>query len=109
MSSTKKRSGVKVSSRLWWLAIIIVAIIIDVIDLFFGWIPILGTFMDVVATGIASVIFWPIGLIYGWEVLAFGPLNVFDGFVPTFTIITILSLALSYAGIKKRKGKRKKR
>lgn len=68
---------------------LIIAIAYDGLDFLFGWIPIAGTLMDLLGTALAVLLFGTKGLIYFWEVIAFGPGNVIDAFIPTMTLLAI--------------------
>ena len=68
-------------------------LIADVPDFFLGWIPVYGTIVDVYATIVAVILWGPMGLIHSWEIVAVGPGNVADGFVPTCLIIGLAEIA----------------
>ena len=67
-----------------------IAIIFDVVDFFLGQVPVVGTAVDVVGTGLGLVLWGPIGLAQAWEVVAVGPGNTIDAFIPTLTLAGIM-------------------
>ena len=80
----------------YWVLVLIFALFIDGIDFLFGWLPVVGTGLDVMGTIFSYALLGPMGLIYVWEVVAIGPGNAVDGFVPTMTIICFLVYSMGY-------------
>lgn len=70
---------------------LIISIIWDLLDFFIGRIIGFGTLFDIVGTLLAFKLWgvWGLGAI--WEV--FEPTDQIDGFVPSLTIIGLLSMA----------------
>ena len=72
---------------------LVISVILDIGDLIFGWVPIYGTIYDGIVTAIAYAMWGPVGLISGWEVIALGPGNAIDAFIPSCTIAGIVEIA----------------
>ena len=72
---------------------LIISLVVDAIDLAFGWVPVYGTVFDIGATVIAYGLWGKTGLIHAWEVVAFGAGNGVDAFVPTCTIAGLTEIA----------------
>jgi hypothetical protein len=66
-----------------WKTKLLIALLVDGVDLLVGWIPIAGEVLDAFQTAIAYALFGPIGLAHLWELLALGPID----WVPTMTIL----------------------
>ena len=94
----KVKSRVKGKRPFWlWLVIMVfIALPIDALDYTLGKLPIIGTGMDLIAWGIASVLFWPVGLLYGWEVFSIGYGNLADSYVPTCILIGLFYYIMGY-------------
>ena len=63
-------------------------IIFDIID-FFVRIPGLGTLYDLIGIPVAYYLVGPLGIFYAWELLDIT--DQLDGFIPTMTILYIIS------------------
>jgi hypothetical protein len=75
-----------------FVAKLVIALVWDGIDLAFGWVPVFGTLLDILGTGLAILLVGLKGIIYGWEVIAFGPGNVVDAVIPTMTLLVIMDM-----------------
>ena len=67
-----------------------IAIIFDIVDFFLGQIPVVGTGVDIVGTGVGLILWGPAGLSQAWEVVAVGFGNSIDAFIPTLTLTGIM-------------------
>lgn len=108
MATSKKKSKM---SLLIWVIYIFISITFDLFDFFFGWVPGFGSVLDFIGFVLAYVMWGPAGLIAVWELIAVGPGNVADAFVPTLTLIGVYIMASGQVdtNIKKKRKKNGKR
>ena len=111
MATGKKKPKM---SLLIWLIYILISITFDLFDFFFGWVPGFGSVIDFIGFVLAYVMWGPVGLIAVWELIAVGPGNVADAFVPTLTLIGVYIMATgrvdtSYKKKRKKNGKKKRK
>lgn len=74
-----------------WFVKILIAGIFDMLDFFFGWMPGVGDLLDGIGIALAIFLWGPMGLIAAWELIAFGPGNAIDMWIPTVTIVGLLA------------------
>lgn len=75
-----------------WIFKMMIAVCFDIFDFVFGWIPGLGSVIDGVGIALAIFLWGPMGLISIWELIAFGPGNLIDMWIPTLTIIGLVEM-----------------
>ena len=75
-----------------WIFKMLIAGCFDIIDFLFGWMPGIGDLLDGVGIALAIFLWGPMGLIAAWALIAFGPGNVVDMWIPTVTIIGLVEM-----------------
>lgn len=75
-----------------WMFKMMIAGCWDVLDGLFGWAPGIGEVIDGVGIALAIFLWGPMGLIAFWELIAFGPGNAIDMWIPTLTIIGLVEM-----------------
>lgn len=73
-----------------WFFKMLLSVAFDVMDFFFGRIPVAGTMIDIVGTIVAVWLWGGPGLIQGLEILDFT--DQIDGFVPSMSIAGLLRI-----------------